>query len=45
MGPFISQATQMLANATNQFIHSTGFKYLVVTNAKRGFEKLKKALE
>ena len=35
MGPFISQATQMLANATNQFIHSTGFKYLVVTNAKR----------
>lgn len=45
MGPFISQTTQMLTQAANQFVHSTGFKYLVVTNAKRGFEKLKKAFE
>lgn len=45
MGPFVSQTAQMLTKAANQFVHSTGFKYLVVTNAKRGFEKLKKALE
>ena len=43
--PYVSQATQMLTNAANQFVHSAGFKYLVVTNAKRGFEKLKKAFE
>lgn len=32
-------------NAANQFVQSAGFKYLVVTNAKRGYKMLKDALD
>lgn len=45
MGPYVSQVGQMLTNAASQFVQSPGFKYLVVTNAKKGYEYLKKAFE
>lgn len=45
MGPYVSQAVQVISNAANQFVQSAGFKYLVVTNAKKSYEILKKALD
>lgn len=45
MGPYVSQAAQVILRAANQFVQSAGFKYLVVTNAKKGYKVLKNALD